>query len=322
MSETYRVPKRQVSAEITVAGQPPALLNLFLSGQAERHLGYERPSDLLNSQERFFAAKNGDGEVTILQRDSIIDVKVAADDEVEIEGVGEADLGSPAVIAAPVTITLEDGRVVCGTVHYVMPEGHTRLQDYLNVADRFLVVREGAKVHLINKGRIAGVQESGGAPGSKRPRPAGGRAGAGRRAPARHPATGDAGADPRADRRDRPPRAVRGGEPRGGAPVRLCLAGRGVLDRGDAQQRHAAAGGGARRERRRAGRPRQHEPPGAGRPGVGIEGGRHHGGAVPDDGRGPLLRSAPVLRQSAAAAKGRRHGPDRRRRYAVARAGG
>jgi len=162
MSETYRVPKRQVSAEITVAGQPPARLVLFLSGQAERHLGYERPSDLLNSQERFFAALNGDGGVAILQRDSIIDVRVAADDEVEIEGVGDADMGSPAVIAASVTITLEDGRVVGGTVHYMMPEGHARLQDFLNVGDRFLVVREGATVHLINKSRIARVQETGG----------------------------------------------------------------------------------------------------------------------------------------------------------------
>jgi hypothetical protein len=162
MNETYRVPKRQVSAEITVAGQPPARLILFLSGQAERHLGYERPSDLLNGQERFFAAMNGDGVVAILQRDSIIDVKVAADDEVEIEGVGDADLGSPAVITAPVAITLEDGRVVDGAVHYVMPEGHARLQDFLNIADRFLVVREGATVHLINKSRIARIQETGG----------------------------------------------------------------------------------------------------------------------------------------------------------------
>ena len=178
MSETYRVPKRQVSAEITVAGQEPARLTLFLSGQAERHQGFERPSDLLNGQERFFAAMNGDGAVAILQRDSIVDVKVAADDEVEIEGVGEADLGSPAVITAPVTITLEDGRVVGGTVHYVMPEGHTRLQDFLNVADRFLVVRQGAIVHVINKSRIASVRESGAPPESRRKSRAGKRRGA------------------------------------------------------------------------------------------------------------------------------------------------
>jgi hypothetical protein len=164
---------------VTLVGQPPIRLTLFLASQAAHHAGYERPSDLLESVDAFLPAMNGAGQVLLLQRDAVmvLTVPVAA----ETGGEGDPDGGvnpaggvdpsggadpavggptdtpaSPARRAA-VRMTLENGRVLEGTVEYLMPEGHDRLQDFLNAAGRFLTLRQGDTVHLVHKLRIASV---------------------------------------------------------------------------------------------------------------------------------------------------------------------
>src|SRR5437773_11456467 len=71
LSEAYRIPKREVTAEVSVIGKKPATLKIFLSQQAKSHTGYERPSDLLNGIDTFFPALDEHGDLVLLQRDAV-----------------------------------------------------------------------------------------------------------------------------------------------------------------------------------------------------------------------------------------------------------
>ena len=160
MSEAYRIPKREVTAEVTVIGKKPATLKIFLSQQAKSHTGYERPSDLLNGIDTFFPALDEHGDLVLLQRDAVKVVSVAADYETESDGSDpDADDTVPAT-KVEIEVTLDDGTTLEGNVEYVMPEGRARLQDFLNAGDRFIALRQAEMVHLVNKLRIARVASS------------------------------------------------------------------------------------------------------------------------------------------------------------------
>ncbi|MGH9749503.1 MAG: hypothetical protein ACRD6R_06235 [Candidatus Polarisedimenticolia bacterium] len=158
LTPLYRVAKREVPAEISLVGQPPAPFRLFLSGQARLHAGDERPSDLLNGGESFIPAVDRQGVVHFLCRDTLLIVSVAADHEFGSETAPET--AAPPTVRQQVQVLLEDGVTVKGVVESRMPEPKNRLLDCLNLADRFLAVRAGPTVHLVNKTRIVRVDAS------------------------------------------------------------------------------------------------------------------------------------------------------------------
>jgi hypothetical protein len=157
MSEEYRVPKREVAAKVTIAGQKPVSLKLYLAGQAASHAGYERPSDLLNGSLSFFPVIEKKGRLALLQRDAVVIMSVPAGDE-----RGEVDEGAGREVAGTlsserVEVNLDDGSSLKGRVEYVMPEGRRRLVDFLNLGERFLAVRQDETIHLVNKSRITRI---------------------------------------------------------------------------------------------------------------------------------------------------------------------
>lgn len=157
MTEVYRVPKRELTAEVTVVGRPAVAVTLFLSEQARSHEGYERPSDMLNGIDSFFPTLLSDGQLLLFQRDAVSVVSVPAESEEDVEGVLAGSDGPGAPTIRQVEVVLEGGGALRGSVEYVMPEDRRRLQDFLNAGDRFLSVRQGDTVHLINKLRIVSI---------------------------------------------------------------------------------------------------------------------------------------------------------------------
>ncbi len=157
MSREYCVPKRQVRARVILTGQPPADVKLFLNECAETHEGHERPIDLLNGSQAFIPAMSQDGEVVLLHRDNLMVVSLATGDESANDDMrlGEQDPGNMTVVM--VELIMQDGTTVRGEVSYLMPESRRRLQDFLNTAERFLALREGAVMHLVNKRRISRI---------------------------------------------------------------------------------------------------------------------------------------------------------------------
>ena len=57
-------------------------------------------------------------------------------------------------VSVNVLVVLEDGTSQEGTVTYLMPEGQRRLQDFLNLPERFVTLRQEGRALLIHKGRM------------------------------------------------------------------------------------------------------------------------------------------------------------------------
>ena len=111
MENQYRIPKQRVAVDVTFAGAPAVRLNLYLSERTQTHVGYERPSDLLNETSRFVPATQTDGAVVILNRTAIRTVEL--DGLFEFDGEGQNGSGPDAalpysVTTADIEVTLSD----------------------------------------------------------------------------------------------------------------------------------------------------------------------------------------------------------------------
>lgn len=154
MTEPFRVPKHEVPAEVHLPGRSPLQAVLFLSECAQGHAGVERPSDLLNGSASFLPARGPKGKMVFFHREAVVAVTVAARYEFGGDVLRMAALSSEEAVTADVEIVMEDETEFRGRVSYLMPVGSRRLQDFLNLPDRFLVLRDGDRVQLLNKNRI------------------------------------------------------------------------------------------------------------------------------------------------------------------------
>jgi hypothetical protein len=155
--EQYRVPKRQIEAEVVLPGQAPARLHLFLNERAQAHAGRERPSDILNGTVDFLPAFDARGHVVFINREALSVVSVAAEHELDADAPRVEDLASDQTTRARIEVVLQDGSTLLGVLSYLMPEAQRRMQDFLNMSDRFLILREEGVVHLVNKRSIVRV---------------------------------------------------------------------------------------------------------------------------------------------------------------------
>lgn len=155
MSKEYAVPKREVPAELTMSGQHPAGVTLYLSYGAERHDGYERPSDLLNSSAIFLPVRIQAGGFVFIRRRSVLVMSVRAQDDHDEEGAEE--LAASQATTTRINVTMEDGSTVSGVIRYILPEGQRRLQNYLNSEDEFIRIEDRDMVRFLNKERIVQV---------------------------------------------------------------------------------------------------------------------------------------------------------------------
>jgi len=153
----YRVPKRELPAEVTLWGQPPSRVSLFLSARAGRDSGFERPSELLNGPGAFLPVTRTEGEFSLFRRDAVLFVTVPAAEELGGERPLPEEFPSEEVHSTLVELTLEGGPSIRGWIRYLRPDNRSRLVDFLNEPERFLIVRTEELVHLVNKNRIVAV---------------------------------------------------------------------------------------------------------------------------------------------------------------------
>lgn len=160
MPGRYQVPKNEVSARVVLADGTTWEAQLYVSDRAEHHAGRERPSDLLNGDEPFFPVDLSGIGFALLRRSSVLVTTVRAKDELTGGATDGAELleeGEPVPEGAKrvdVRLVLDEGTSVDGTLVFLMPPGERRLQDFLNQASRFIPVREGDRVHLVNTERV------------------------------------------------------------------------------------------------------------------------------------------------------------------------
>jgi hypothetical protein len=160
MTEGYEVPKRQVEAAVTLMGEDPRPVRLFLAERAQNHSGPQRPGDLLNdATEDYFPVRGPDESLALLNRSAVLVLSVPASEQAspeEIAAAREAE-GMEAFTTRRIRVRMEDGSEVTGTVSYVRPAGERRIRDYLNRTEAFIPLRDGDTVRFVNRSRIARV---------------------------------------------------------------------------------------------------------------------------------------------------------------------
>jgi hypothetical protein len=167
MNRTYAVPKKGIRASIILSGQQVRAVELFLGDRARNHEGSERASDLLSSDAEFIPVRQIDSsKVFLLRRDSIMVVTIAAEDEPDIGQSELRLLDSETCTRIQIEVVLTDGSTIQGTISYMMPEARRRVQDFLNLPERIIRVRDDERIHIVSKRHIAEVQILSSAPGS------------------------------------------------------------------------------------------------------------------------------------------------------------
>lgn len=147
----YRVPKRRVPVRISVASQPEREALIFVGERAESHSGPERPSDVMNGDDGFFAIEAEGGTVEFLRRGVVAFVRAPA--QIETEEIQAEDEST-----FQLTLLLDDGRRLDGRVRYLLPASARRVLDFLNLPDRFLRLERTEDVLLVNKQRIVSAR--------------------------------------------------------------------------------------------------------------------------------------------------------------------
>lgn len=154
MSE-LRVPTRALSATVTCSDGRQFQGRLFVPETSMRHDGATRAVEFLNDRTAFFPFQPDEGGAPfVMSKRDLLYLTVSS----------EADVTSPSDEAdVPVVVrkvTVECGsRTVSGLVRIEMPETHSRVLDYVNQPDPFLVVQEGDLHHLVQKKRITRIIE-------------------------------------------------------------------------------------------------------------------------------------------------------------------
>jgi len=89
-----------------------------------------------------------------LHRNAVVGLSVRSEHEFGGDVLMAVALSSDQATSEKVSVLMEGGNRFSGTISYLMPEGSRRLQDFLNQDERFLVLRDGDTVRLLNKHRI------------------------------------------------------------------------------------------------------------------------------------------------------------------------
>lgn len=158
MMRMYAVPKHSIPAEVALQGLESLQVTLFLSERAPTHSGTELPSDVLNGEVSFIPAKDAGGQTLMLNKDALLVVSLDADQEYGHEPHYAEEHAAGGLSTRAIQVSLSDGSTRQGTVTYLLPEASRRIQDYLNVNERFLALRDDRTVHFINKRHITHVR--------------------------------------------------------------------------------------------------------------------------------------------------------------------
>jgi hypothetical protein len=151
MASELRVPTVAMAAEVTCVDGRVFRGRVFVPASSSLHGGPMRAEEWMNGAGLFFPFLPDDAEApVILNKTEVLTVTVASDPQRALEEPVDIDRG----------VQVECGaHVLRGHLHIDMPPHHSRVLDYLNRGDGFLVLHDGERVHLVQKQNITRVVE-------------------------------------------------------------------------------------------------------------------------------------------------------------------
>jgi hypothetical protein len=151
MASELRVPTVAMAAEVTCVDGRVFRGRVFVPASSSRHEGPMRAEEWMNGAGLFFPFLPDEGEAPIIfNKAEVVTVTVAGDPERAAAEPIDVDRG----------VQVECGEhVLRGHLHIDMPPNHSRVLDYLNRGDGFLVLYDGDRLHLVQKQNITRVIE-------------------------------------------------------------------------------------------------------------------------------------------------------------------
>jgi hypothetical protein len=146
--EALRVPTVSIQVELYRCDGAVSAGRVFAPAAAASHAGAMRPLEWLNDGAAFAPfLPDGAPRAVLLAKEALAVLTVAAElQPYDVEADGHLH---------PARVEVTGGRVCAGQVAFELP----RLLDLLNRPERFFAVRDGERVHLVNKRHVTLVSE-------------------------------------------------------------------------------------------------------------------------------------------------------------------
>ncbi|HEX8153868.1 MAG TPA: hypothetical protein VF698_12115 [Thermoanaerobaculia bacterium] len=146
--DEFRVPTLALEAELRYFDERLLSGQVFIPAHARQHEGPMRAEEWMNQAHGFFPfVGRGERRARILNKRYVVVLTLDRETNDEPFGVPRR------VVVECGTLRLE------GIIYVEMPDHVSRLLDWVNRPEPFLVVHEGGKRHLIQKNRITVLSE-------------------------------------------------------------------------------------------------------------------------------------------------------------------
>ena len=152
-NEQIRVPTAAVAATVSTSDGTTREVTVFLALASPSHGGPETIDEFLNSPRPFLPVKTSEGKPNLIGAESIRTFTVGADAPM-LSRLPGRDL--PGIHF--VTLCLEDGTMIEGTLIANQPPDQRRVSDAFNAEGRFVPIETGGAVTYVQKSRITRVE--------------------------------------------------------------------------------------------------------------------------------------------------------------------
>ena len=158
LMDDLRIPTATFEAEVLCVGGRTLIGSIFLPVSSSWHPGPMRPEERMNDGADFFPFRDvATGRSVVLNKCEVVRVSFNLQHSTAPH-IDQEESMPPSAREQRVIITCREYRVE-GALAIDMPDYKRRLLDYLNGPDRFIVVAQGHRRHLINKALITEVHE-------------------------------------------------------------------------------------------------------------------------------------------------------------------
>lgn len=146
----YRVDKSEQPVILFQADGSVMQGVVFLSACAYSHIGRQTLADLLREKGEFFPFRSEAGHFCVTNKTTITHIRY---EQITPEQEDYVPLGNP----VDVLINFAGGEQLRGTVVIEMPEGRTRLFDFINSMSGFFPMSNGEARYLVNVAQIRDI---------------------------------------------------------------------------------------------------------------------------------------------------------------------
>lgn len=145
----YRVQKSELSVVVFQADGSIMKGVVFLSATAYNHAGKQTLLDLLKEPGDFFPFRSESGEFCVTNKQTITHIRfVPPEQEEEYQSLGDRE---------NVEIKFVGGEQLGGTVVIEMPEGRSRLFDFINFMEGFFLLQNEEAQYLVNVSHVRDI---------------------------------------------------------------------------------------------------------------------------------------------------------------------